>query len=186
MIARAALGALALLGVQASQQAPAPGTISFSYSFWGHDTRFTVDRDGVVLVERQFPPGPDPADPSRAQERHRLETGPRGYDRMVALLTPVRRWAGGTAPCTASTDNMFQGLSPEPVWSAPLATIRWQDGAEVKLDMGCMAGPAHNEIELVRVALDEVGRWVSESRGQDAPFDGGANAAAVEIPEGED
>jgi hypothetical protein len=136
---------LAALALLAATPAPQPGAITITYGMWGAITTIRIAPGGVLTVRRT---GAQP-------ENRRMETGPGGYRRIATLVDPARKWSGANMPC----DVHAQGRTP--------ALVHWDaDGASVRVPLNCMSGPADQEIQFVRTAIDEVKTWA-----RDAPTD---------------
>lgn len=119
---------------------------------------------------------PDPVDLNKRVRDERLVGFP-GYERIAVLVKPVRRWAGGRVPCkTEASSGGFGGK--------PVAYVRWEaDKTEVEVPITCISGPAQDEIELVRAAIDEIRRWEEEPAAK--PFGGVDNRAYYNAIRGE-
>lgn len=183
---KAAFAALALLAAGQSSEGPPEGAISFSFippkGVEAGETSFRIEPDGKLTMKSDVRSPGGQADPTTGIVTRNVNAG--GYRRIAALMAPLRRWQN-EAPCPKPK------AGPDPVSRAIASldmtvsgTVRWEvDGKEVRLPITCHDGPARDDIELVRAAIDQVRTWANE--GEEAAFDGAANAAEVTIPEGE-
>jgi hypothetical protein len=160
------LATLALLLATQASDAPAEGPISFSVdSAFGGFTqkyRFRIDPDGVLVVEAsQVATGSGEAPETRSVRR---DTSFSGYRRIAALLAPLRRWKD-EVPCRSAAER----AKPDPLAGTlgdVIATVRWEaENVAVKVPITCPGGPAQNEIELARAAMDQVREWAREDSG---------------------
>ncbi|MES2443578.1 MAG: hypothetical protein V4574_12175 [Pseudomonadota bacterium] len=153
-----------LLALAALAAAPDPERIVLTLSVGAPSTTVTIAPDGTMIVDE-------------AGQRRTLKAGPTTYERVAALVKPVRRWAGGKVPCEG--DPPFV----ESYWKLAIVHIRWEpEGAAVEVPVTCRQGLARDEIELVRAALDETRRVA-----HDAPdIDGMTSNNAAEAVTDED
>lgn len=157
-----AVALIALIAPQSSGQT-APGSAITLSIVGGDNLRIRIVPDGTMTLDI------DSTDDGSGPGHSKRDLGPASYQRMAALVAPVRRWAGGTVPCER------RGTL------GPTVIVQWEiDGKQVTVPLACEASPATNDIELVRAAMDHIWRWQRESPPAEA-FDGAANAADVAI-----
>ncbi|MCX8474174.1 MAG: hypothetical protein MT490_00120 [Sphingomonas sp.] len=147
------------------------GTITIRYGAGVGPVTVTIDPNGEMVIQNPTTTAAD------KMERITYHASFTEYRRIRALLKPLRRFAGKTLPCDPVHTSVLSPGGPVSV----TALVRWEpEGIEVKAPLGCMAGPAQDEIELIRAAIDATRGWMIEEAA--APLDAAANATANEVP----
>ena len=165
---------LALLLVPQDRPSPPEGPITLSIQ--GGDLRIRIVPDGTMTMDTDetddAPPRGQPPIPVHTSR----DLGFASYRRIAALVAPARRWAGGEMPCASSAPWASGRAAP----GATIVVLWEADGKQVMVPMSCGYGPAANEIELVRAAMDQVWDW---TRAPVEAFEGATNATETMVPE---
>lgn len=185
MIGKAGLAMLALLAMgQSSPNVPeGPITLSFEQdaNMRGGTMRFRIAPGGKFTFDAVSPDIVDPkAPPQRVNLRR--DGGDTVYRRMAALVAPLRRWKDAV-PCNRPKRDPAAPI----LWGTDdvTLTIRWEaDGMMIKVPVTCGGfGPADNDIELARAALDQMRAWIQPESGltEDGPGNTTANATEYDV-----
>jgi hypothetical protein len=185
MIVKALALASVLMAVQ--DRAAQDGAISFTFAprkgLAAGETWFRIEPDGTLTIKNNTAVLDPQAPPTETVIR---TVGPGGYRRIAALMAPIRRWKN-EAPCPKpefASDTVSQALASLDM--TVFGTVRWDaDDMQVKVPITCGDGPARDDIELVRTAIDQMRTWADQGN-DDGGFDAAANAIEVPVPAGED
>ena len=147
------------------------GAITIRYGAETAPVTVTIDPNGEMMIEKS------PMTAADKVERAIYHASFTEYRRIRALLKPLRRFAGKTLPCAPVRASALNPGGALPV----TALVRWEsERIEVKAPLGCTAGPAQDEIELIRAAIDATRGSATEEAA--TPFDAAANAAVAQVP----
>ncbi len=161
------VASLGLVGLGSG--APDPdGSIAIRYG--AKPATISIDPDGKIEIQNPT------MTVEGADERVTYSAPASEYRRVRALLKPLRAYAGRSLPCdVVSPSTIIPGG-----WTTVNASVRWEgDGAAGSVPLGCPRGPAQDEIELVRAAIDALRKAAADWA--ELPVDGAANAVSVDL-----